>query len=390
VRTLDDLPWHGVRVRIEAHVRKFFCDTPGCPRHIFTERLSETTVPHARRTSRAATALEVIGFALGGRPGERLAVAMGLTGGAWAMLERVRAAPEGKEVAPRVLGVDDWAMRRGQRYGTILTDLERHVVIDLLADREAETLATWLVAHPGIEIISRDRGGAYADGARRAALGAIQVADRFRRLTNLMDAPERACARHHAALGKPAEATHPTPLPKEAVGTRRYSGLPHTRPGLTREEQRSAERRTRRLARYDTVVALRAGGIPRTRIAERVGLDRRTVSVWLAAGGFPERAERARRPHRLDAYAEFICGHYDAGLDTAAQLLRELREREYSGPYQTVLRYLAEMRRTRPRGVAGGTPTGLLQRPIAWGHARLPHREKRPGSCGRPTPNRKS
>jgi len=83
VRTLDDLPWHGVRVRIEAHVRKFFCDTPGCPRHIFTERLSETTVPHARRTSRAATALEVIGFALGGRPGERLAVAMGLTGGAW-------------------------------------------------------------------------------------------------------------------------------------------------------------------------------------------------------------------------------------------------------------------------------------------------------------------
>ena len=329
-------------------------------------------MPHARRTSRAATALEVIGFALGGRPGKRLAVAMGLTGGAWAMLERVRAAPEAKEVAPRVLGVDDWAMRRGQRYGTILMDLERHAVIDLLPDREAETLAVWLVAHPGVEIISRDRGGAYADGARQGAPGAIQVADRFHLVKNLMDALERACMRHHAALRKAAEATHPTPLAKEAVRKRRYSGLPHNRPGLTREEQRSAERRTRRLARYDAVVALRAGGIPRTRIAERVGLDRRTVSVWLAAGGFPERAERARRPHRLDAYAEFICGRYDAGLDTAAQLLRELRERGYSGPYQTVLRYLAEMRRTRPRGVAGGTPTGLLQRPIAWGHAPAP------------------
>jgi len=372
VRTLDDLPWHGVRVRIEAHVRKFCCEAPSCPRRIFTERLSETTVPYARRTSRAAAALELIGFALGGRPGERLAMAMGLAGGAWAMLERVREAPEESIVAPRVLGVDDWAIRRGQRYGTLLTDLERHSVIDMLADREAQTLGTWLTAHPGVEIISRDRGGAYAEGARHGAPDAIQVADRFHLLKNLMEALERACTRHHAALGKTAAATHPKPLPKEAVRTRRYSGLPHHRPGPTTGEQRSTERRARRLARDDEVVALRQGGMPRHRIAERVGLDRRTVSVWLAAGGFPERVERARRPHRLDAYAEYIDGRYDIGLENAAQLLRELRERGYSGPYQTVLRYLAEMRRTRPRGVAGGTPTGVLQRPIAWGHAPAP------------------
>lgn len=372
VRMLGDLPWHGVRVCIEAHVRKFFCDTPGCARHIFTERLSETTVPHARRTRRAATALEIIGFALGGRPGERLAVAMGLACGAWAILERVRKTPEDGIVAPRVLGVDDWAIRRGQRYGTILTDLERRSVIDMLADREAQTLAAWLTAHPGVEIISRDRGGAYAEGARQGAPGAIQVADRFHLLKNLMEALERACTRHHAALGKAAEATHPKPLRKEAVRKRRYSGLPHNRPGPTREEQRSAERRARRLARYDEVVALRQGGMPRKRIAERVGLDRRTVSVWLAAGRFPERAERARRPHRLDAYAEYIYGRYDAGLDNAAQLLRELRERGYSGPYQTVSRYLAEMRRTRLRGTPFGAPSGLPQRPIAWGHAPAP------------------
>jgi transposase len=313
---------------------------------------------------------------LAARPGERLAVAMGLAGGAWAILERVRKTPEEDIVAPRVLGVDDWAIRRGQRYGTILTDLERHLVIDMFADRDAETLAAWLTAHPGVEIISRDRGGAYAEGARQGAPGAIQVADRFHLVKNLMEALERACTRHHAALGRAAEATHPKPLPKEPGRKRRYSGLPHNRPGPIQDEQRSAERRARRFARYDEVVALCRCGMPRNRIAERVGLDRKTVSVWLAAGRFPERAEHARRPHRLDAYAEYLDERYDAGLDTAAQLLRELRERGYRGPYQTVSRYGAEMRRTRPRGAPRGAPwgvpCGLQPRALAWGHAPAP------------------
>lgn len=349
-RALADLPWHGVRVRLEAHVRKFFCGAPACRRRIFTERLPQTARPHARRTTRAAAALEVIGFAVGGRPGARLATALGLAGGAWAILARVRAAPEGEHATPRVLGVDDWALRRGQRYGTILIDLERRAVIELLPDREAATLAAWLAAHPGVELISRDRGGAYAEGARRGAPDAIQIADRFHLVRNLTDALERACARHHTVLRTVAEATHPKPLPKEAVRRRRYSGLPTNRPGPTQAEQQGAERRARRLARYAHVVALRAGGMSKSGIARTVGLDRRTVDTWLAAGHFPERAARARLPHLLDRVDAYAVERYEAGLDNATQLHRELRERGYRGSAGTVRRYLADLRRTRPRG----------------------------------------
>ncbi|MEJ7811638.1 MAG: ISL3 family transposase [Gemmatimonadaceae bacterium] len=362
IRTLADLPWHGRRVRLEAHVRRFFCDTPGCRRRIFTERLPDTAASHARRTTRAAAALEVIGFALGGRPGARLAAALGLVGGAWAILAHVRAAPEAEHGTPRVLGVDDWSLRRGQRFGTILLDLERHAVIDLLPDREAATFAAWLRAHPGVELISRDRGGAYAEGARQGAPHAVQIADRFHLLRNLMAALERACTRHQAALRTSAEATHPKaakPLPKDVTRKRRYSGLPANRPGPTKAEQLSIGRRARRLARYEQVVALRAGGMSKSGVARTLGLDRRTVDTWLAAGRFPERAPRARPPHVLERFADFIAERYDAGLDNGAQLARELRARGFTGNDLAARRYLAELRRTRPRGSSGpSSPTG--------------------------------
>jgi transposase len=305
VRTLADLPWHGLRVRLEAHVRKFYCETAGCRRRIFVERLPETAALHARRTRRAAGAVEAVGFALGGRAGARLATLLGLVAGRAAVLARVRAAAEAEYPTPRVLGVDDWAMRRGRTYGTLLVDLERHRVVDVLPDREAETLAAWLRVHSGVEFVARDRAGAYADGARLGAPDAIQIADRFHLLRNLTHAIDRAVTRHHSVV-RAVATKHgaPPPLSLAAVRKRRYSDLPGNRPGPTDAERLSAERRARRLARDEQVVGLRAEGMPKLAIARQLGLDPKTVTAWLAAGTFPERRPRCvPQPKRLDQYA---------------------------------------------------------------------------------------
>lgn len=206
-RQLADLPWHGIAIRLELHTRKFRCRNEICLQKVFCERLPKVVAPHARRTVRLNETLTLLAFALGGRDGARASAKLNIPVGKDTLLRAVRCRMNGSMITHppvKVLGVDDFAFRKGCTYGTILVDLERRRPVDLLPDRTAKTLTEWLKSHPEIEVVSRDRLTVYAEAARTGASQAAQVADRWHLLKNLSDLVERFFVNNHCLLTETA------------------------------------------------------------------------------------------------------------------------------------------------------------------------------------------
>ena len=288
---------------------------------------------------------------LGGQAGVKLANGLGIYISPDTMLRRIRQSQLPINATPRVLGVDDWAIRKGHRYGTLLVDLERHRPIELLPDREASTLTNWLKAHPGVEIIARDRSKAYESGIQQGAPAAIQVADRFHLLQNLAETLDQAFGGHSQDLKALAAGSSLSSTVTNPDSTAVVPVLPPT--PSTKEQRRAEQRRARRLASYQQVWTLHHQGWSAPAIARQLGIGRNTVLKYLRSYTFPERQGRSDCGRSLlDPYKDYLIQRWNEGYCEVLQLFGEIQGRGYSGSYDTVARYARRLRQaqgTQPR-----------------------------------------
>jgi transposase len=341
-RRLLDTAIGGCEVVICLTVRRFRCLSPDCAKSTFAEQVDGLTSRHARRTPAVTAMLEAVALALGGRAGARLAERLAAAVSRTTLIRLIRAMPDpAVRSSPRVLGVDEFALRKGRRYGTLLVDVETRRPVDILDERSADSFADWLKARPGAEVICRDRAGVYSDGGNRGAPGAVQVADRWHLWHNLGEAVERAVSRHRehltaAIAAQPqddtaAEAAEPAP-PAQAMPPRTGRIAERTRARHAEIHQMLAEERSFR------------------DIAAALGLSRNTVRRFARAADPEELLVNDGTGRQaagvLDEHDGYLRERWNAGCTNAAQLHRELRERGYKGGPSYVRQYLARSRGT--------------------------------------------
>jgi len=379
-RHLADLPCFSRRVRLRITVRRFVCPRTDCPRRIFGERLPGFAALRARSTDRLRQAQTAIGSSLGGEAGSRLTARMAMTASPDTLLRRVKRLKESAS-PPRVVRIDDWAWRNGQRYGTIVVDLERSDVIDLLPDRDAKTVAAWLKAHPGVEVVGRDRSQTYAQAATEGASQAQQVADRWHLLKNLREAIERVFERHSAVIDAALKGVEtPSEVARDSAGPETgaaVSAVGPSYPQPSREPcpespplQAEQTKRQERAEKFEQVHEHHRRGHSAARIARELGLSRRSVFRYLQRETCPAWGLGGSRRSRLEGYREWIDARLAEGLLNVAALHRQLTEWGFRG------RTAAFMSSSRSGSGQQGSGESVSTRP-----SRRPHHHRRRGNC---------
>jgi transposase len=349
-RRLQDLALAHYSLTLQLRVRKFFCGNLACTRQIFTERLSQVVSPWARKTMRLVGRLQQIGLALGGAAGARLAHHLGNQACGSTLLNHLKQLPLPQFEVPQVLGVDDFALRKGRQYGTILVDLERHQPIALLEDRKAETLATWLTQHPGVKVLSRDRSKVYRSGMTQGAPDARQVADRFHLVQNLAQTLEQVFLCYSSQLKAVEQKQRQALAPTDTV-------IVKAKPTATATAQaRTQAVHQQRVQQQQEIKELYQQQWSQRAIAQKLGITERTVRRYLSLPQLASTPPRRKTFGRslLEPSKQMLLEWWNGGLKQPRLLMSLLQQQGYTGSERTLTRYISQLRAAQGLPAARG------------------------------------
>lgn len=356
-RRVHDLPVASQPVQMMIRARRFECLNEQCKRQVFCERLERFAQVYSRMSDRLVAAVRAIGFSLNGEGGARLAKKLGIRISGDTITATVRRTPQGEVMAPAVMGVDDWAFRKGQRYGTLIIDHERCVPVDLVEGRAASDLTHWLIQHPGAQIVTRDRSTDFTHALAQASPDAQQVADRWHLLKNMQEVVKQILVRRRGEIEQTwmSGAGHPEAMRETPLKIPASLALPLPR-GMQEQRASRASRECRK-ARFDQVKLMREQGLAISQIARVLDMNRKTARLYYYADVFPERKKNKCIKTSIDPYVDYLQQRFDAGCRNVKQLLREIQTRGYTGSYNPVRRWMW-LRREAP---APTTPKHLLE-----------------------------
>ena len=314
VRKPQALPCGDAAIQLVLSVQRYSCENPSCSHRTFAERIPETVEFYSRRTADLEALLQIIAFETSAETVGRICKGLKVSVSPDSVLGliRKRTALPTREV--KVLGIDDWAFKKGQNYGTLLVDLERHRAIELLPDRTQNTLSAWLQNHPEIQIVSRDRSFEYKAGIDTGAPQAMQVVDRWHLLHNLQEKLQEI-------------------IPSQ-LKSRTSDG-----------ENRETPTQQKRKRRFQLVRYLGAQGYSERLIALTLGISRQTVRRYLELADLPNWRRRNQAPSRLDAYQHYLHRRWKEGCRNPSLLWKELQQKGYPGQRKSVAEYLQRFRK---------------------------------------------